>query len=81
MTELEMLRKNIQYLRAFARNVRTIALDASPYKHKERLRAIVQEVRTCENQWPNWLDDGVEALKDEDDDQEAGPAGPEAVPG
>jgi len=67
MTELEKLRRHMQYFRAFARNVKTIALDASPYKHGERLHAIARLVRTHENQWPNWLDDGIEAMKDDEE--------------
>jgi len=65
MTELEKLRKHMKYFRQFARNVKTIAMDATPHKHKERLHAIVDLVGTFENQWPNWLDDGIEKMKDE----------------
>ena len=64
MTELEKLRKHMKYFRAFARNVKTIAFDSDPHNKKKRLIAIANLVSTYENQWPNWLDDGIESKED-----------------
>jgi len=66
MTELEKLRKHMTYFRAFARNVRSMVKLAGPIGCPKRLKAIREEIRLVESQWPDWLIEGIEGMSEEE---------------
>ncbi len=65
MTELEKLRRHMKYFRRFALNTKTVVMSGK--NHKTVVSAIRGDVQSMENQWPNWLDDDIEAMPDESD--------------
>lgn len=54
MTELERLRKSVEFFRTFTKKVKTICDGGATLNDVRGL------IRTYENQWPNWLDEGIE---------------------
>lgn len=65
--EFEKLRKNMPWMRAFARNVEIVMNRSMGESDKTRIKAIRELVGMHSNQWPNWLDEDIEKMVDEEE--------------
>ena len=67
--EFERLRKNMPWMRAFARDINQIMTRSNGESAKAKVGAAQSIIRTYSGQWPNWLDKDIEKMIDEKEEQ------------
>jgi hypothetical protein len=66
MTKEEFLCKSVEFLRPFAKQVKTLSeAEMTPLEFRDGVRALI---RFYEIQWPNWLDEDIEDVSEEKED-------------
>lgn len=65
MTKEERLRQSVEWLRSFAKKVKVISKSGlTPLEFWGEIRSLLH---VYENQWPNWLDEGIEDVEEGDE--------------